>query len=93
MPDLQQETTELLQRLIRFDTVNPPGGEREAQEYLRGYLEEAGFECELLPLDEARPNLLARLRGERDGPTLACPTGRAQVQSTPSPPSLKSSPP
>ena len=50
MPDLQQETTELLQRLIRFDTVNPPGGEREAQEYLRGYLEEAGFECELLEL-------------------------------------------
>jgi len=70
MADLQQETTELLQRLIRFDTVNPPGREREAQEYLRGYLEEAGFECELLALDDARPNLLARLSGEQEGPTL-----------------------
>src|SRR5205085_12297215 len=70
MADLQQETTELLQRLLRFNTVNPPGQEREAQEYLRGYLEEAGFECELLALDEARPNLIARLRGEAEGPTL-----------------------
>jgi acetylornithine deacetylase/succinyl-diaminopimelate desuccinylase-like protein len=70
MADLQQETTELLQRLIRFDTVNPPGNEREAIEFLRGYLEDAGLECELVALDEARPNLLARLRGAQDGPTL-----------------------
>jgi acetylornithine deacetylase/succinyl-diaminopimelate desuccinylase-like protein len=68
--DLQEEAVELLQRLIRFDTVNPPGDEREAQEFLRGYLEEAGFECELLGLEEGRPNLLARLRGASDGPTL-----------------------
>jgi acetylornithine deacetylase/succinyl-diaminopimelate desuccinylase-like protein len=70
MGDLQHEATELLQRLIRFETVNPPGNEREAQEFLRGYLEEAGFECELLALDDARPNLLARLPGHHDGPTL-----------------------
>lgn len=70
MADLQQEAVELLQRLVRFDTVNPPGDEREAQEFLRGYLEEAGFECELLGREENRPNLLARLRGESDGPTL-----------------------
>ncbi|MDX6648919.1 MAG: hypothetical protein QOJ97_870 [Solirubrobacteraceae bacterium] len=70
MGDLQHEATELLQRLIRFETVNPPGNEREAQEFLRGYLEEAGFECELLALDDARPNLLARLPGHEDGPTL-----------------------
>ena len=31
---MQQETTEVLQRLVRFNTVNPPGNEREAQEYL-----------------------------------------------------------
>ncbi len=70
MADLQQESTELLQRLLRFNTVNPPGNEREAQEYLRGYLEEAGFECELLAMDEGRPNLIARLRGQAEGPTL-----------------------
>ena len=70
MPDLQQETAELLQRLIRFKTVNPPGAERECQEYLAGILREAGFEVELLGRTEERPNLVARLRGEQDGPRL-----------------------
>ena len=57
---------ELLQRLIRFDTVNPPGNERAAQEYLSDYLTEAGFECELLGAEPERPNLVARLRAARD---------------------------
>src|SRR3954462_825354 len=70
MPDLQQETAELLQRLIRFKTVNPPGAERECQEHLAAILRDAGFEVELLGRTEERPNLVARLRGEQDGPRL-----------------------
>jgi acetylornithine deacetylase/succinyl-diaminopimelate desuccinylase-like protein len=70
MADLQQETTEVLQRLIRFNTVNPPGNERPAQEYLAALLRDAGFEVELLGRTEERPNLVARLRGTGDGPTL-----------------------
>jgi len=69
--DLQQATVELLQRLIRFDTVNPPGNERLLQEYLHGDLSAAGFDCELLGATPERPNLVARLRGASDGPTLA----------------------
>jgi acetylornithine deacetylase/succinyl-diaminopimelate desuccinylase-like protein len=68
--DLQQETTALLQRLIRFNTVNPPGNERAAQESLAGDLRDAGFEVDLLGAEPARPNLVARLRGAADGPTL-----------------------
>jgi acetylornithine deacetylase/succinyl-diaminopimelate desuccinylase-like protein len=68
--DLQRATTQLLQELIRFDTVNPPGNEREAQEHLAGYLTGAGFDCELLGAKHERPNLVARLRGVADGPTL-----------------------
>jgi acetylornithine deacetylase/succinyl-diaminopimelate desuccinylase-like protein len=68
--DLERRTTELLQRLIRFNTVNPPGNEQEAQEFLKGLLEGAGFECELLAAVEGRPNLVARMRGRSDGPTL-----------------------
>jgi acetylornithine deacetylase/succinyl-diaminopimelate desuccinylase-like protein len=70
MADLQQETTGVLQRLIRFDTVNPPGNERPAQEYLAALLSDAGFDVELLGRTEERPNLVARLRGTGDGPTL-----------------------
>ncbi|MDO8211542.1 M20/M25/M40 family metallo-hydrolase [Conexibacter sp. CPCC 206217] len=69
--DLQSETTELLQRLVQFDTVNPPGNERACQEYLAAHLGAAGFEVELLGAEEERPNLIARLRGEAEGPTLA----------------------
>jgi acetylornithine deacetylase/succinyl-diaminopimelate desuccinylase-like protein len=69
--DLQAEATDVLSRLIRFDTVNPPGNERACQEWLRGYLEEAGLECKLLHAeDPERPNLVARLPGEADGPVL-----------------------
>jgi acetylornithine deacetylase/succinyl-diaminopimelate desuccinylase-like protein len=64
---LADEATDLLQRLIRFNTVNPPGNERAAQEMLRSELEGAGFECELLGATEERPNLVARLRGADEG--------------------------
>jgi acetylornithine deacetylase/succinyl-diaminopimelate desuccinylase-like protein len=68
--DLQAEATRVLQRLVRFDTVNPPGNERAAQEWLAGYLTEAGFAVQLLGAELERPNLVARLRGTGDGPTL-----------------------
>jgi acetylornithine deacetylase/succinyl-diaminopimelate desuccinylase-like protein len=68
--DLAAEAQELLSRLIRFNTVNPPGNERPAQEYLAEHLRSAGFECELLGAEPGRPNLVARLRGSADGPTL-----------------------
>jgi acetylornithine deacetylase/succinyl-diaminopimelate desuccinylase-like protein len=61
--ELQEETAEVLARLIRFRTVNPPGGERACQEWLAGYLEDAGLECELYAAEPERPNLVARLRG------------------------------
>jgi acetylornithine deacetylase/succinyl-diaminopimelate desuccinylase-like protein len=64
------EAQTLLGDLVRFNTVNPPGNERAAQEYLAKHLTEAGFECELLGATSERPNLLARLRGSEDGPTL-----------------------
>ena len=68
--DPEQETTEVLQALVRFNTVNPPGNERPAIEYLAGFLSDAGFDVELLADDDARPNLVADLPGAADGPTL-----------------------
>ena len=70
------EAQELLHGLIRFNTVNPPGNERPAQEFLAEHLSAAGFQCELLGAEPGRPNLVARLPGERaaggpaGGPTL-----------------------
>ena len=76
--------TEVLQRLIRFDTVNPPGDERAAQEYLAGLLGDAGFEVTLTGRTEPRPNLVARLRGRADGPVLCLLSHVDTVLATPS---------
>ena len=40
---LEQTSTELLQQLIRFNTVNPPGNEAAAQTFIQSLLEEHGF--------------------------------------------------
>jgi acetylornithine deacetylase/succinyl-diaminopimelate desuccinylase-like protein len=64
------EAVELLQRLLRINTVNPPGNEEPAQELLAEMLTDAGFECRFLTAETGRPNLVARLRGERPGKTL-----------------------
>jgi acetylornithine deacetylase/succinyl-diaminopimelate desuccinylase-like protein len=67
--ELQDETAEVLTRLIRFNTVNPPGAERECQEWLAGYLEDAGLTVELDGPEADRPSLVAQLR-KGDGPVL-----------------------
>src|SRR6476620_4005073 len=68
---LGPSAVDLLGRLIQADTVNPPGNEGPLQEFLRERLSAAGFECELLEAEPDRPNLVSRLRGAQDGPTLA----------------------
>jgi acetylornithine deacetylase/succinyl-diaminopimelate desuccinylase-like protein len=79
MTERDAEAEQLLARLLAFNTVNPPGNERAAQEYLAAHLTAAGFECELLGAEPERPNLVARLRpadgaqgtgGAPAGPTL-----------------------
>jgi acetylornithine deacetylase/succinyl-diaminopimelate desuccinylase-like protein len=78
------DATEVLQRLIRFDTVNPPGNERPAQEYLAAILERAGFEVTLAGRTEPRPNLVARLPGRAPGPVLGLLSHVDTVLATPS---------
>jgi acetylornithine deacetylase/succinyl-diaminopimelate desuccinylase-like protein len=68
---LREEVTDLLQRLIRIDTVNPPGNETQAAELLRDYLESSGVLCELYARVPERANLVARIPGSGDGPRLA----------------------
>jgi acetylornithine deacetylase/succinyl-diaminopimelate desuccinylase-like protein len=67
---LRDEAVDVLRELIRVDTVNPPGNETQAAELLRAYLEEAGVECELYSKVPERANLVARLPGRDEGPTL-----------------------
>ena len=67
---LEDRAVELLRQLIRHRTVNPPGDERALQEELAAEFSQAGFEVSLVGRTPERPNLVARLRGEADGPVL-----------------------
>jgi len=67
---LRQEVTELLQALIRADTVNPPGNETRAAQILVDYLAECGIQSGLIARVPERANLVARIPGA-GGPSLA----------------------
>jgi acetylornithine deacetylase/succinyl-diaminopimelate desuccinylase-like protein len=67
---LRNEAVALLQELLRLNTVNPPGNETEAAELLREHLEAAGLACELYARTPERANLVARLPGRGEGPSL-----------------------
>ncbi len=67
---LRDEATGLLQELLRLNTANPPGNETIAAELLRAYLEDSGVSCELYALEPERANLVARLPGRGEGPSL-----------------------
>jgi len=67
---LDAEVTDLLSRLIRVDTTNPPGNETAAAELLREYLEANGLRCETFARVPERANVVARIPGRGDGPSL-----------------------
>jgi len=65
-----QSAIALAQELVRFNTVNPPGGERACAERLAGLLEGAGFTVELIPFGEGRAQLVARIGAAADRPPI-----------------------
>jgi len=68
--EAKEELVSLLQGLIRFNTTNPPGNETPAAEFLRETLEEDGLECEILEPFPGRGNLITRLKGTSNKPSL-----------------------
>lgn len=87
---LGEEAVELAQELIRVDTSNPPGNETAAAELLAGYLERSGVRAALIGPDPERLNLVARIEGRGEGPSLAlC----AHTDVVPAPPEGWSVPP
>ena len=67
---IYQRPAELLQRLIQFDTTNPPGNESECISFINGLLSEAGIESKILFQKPERSNLVARLTGQGKAPPL-----------------------
>ena len=70
MPSSGEDPAELLARLIRFDTSNPPGRERDCIDYIERLLSDAGLETTICAAEDDRPNLIARWRGRGAAPPL-----------------------
>ncbi len=58
------EVARVCAELVRLNTANPPGNERQAAEYAAGYLAPAGFTPHYLPYPDegARASVVCRLR-------------------------------
>jgi acetylornithine deacetylase/succinyl-diaminopimelate desuccinylase-like protein len=70
LEETREEVTSLLRDLIRIDTTNPPGNEVEAAKYLAKNLEKEGFACELLESEPGRGNVITRMKGSGEKPSL-----------------------
>jgi succinyl-diaminopimelate desuccinylase len=82
----RDELLELLARLIRADTRNPPGNERAAVEVARPLLERLGARCEDVEPEPGRTSLIARVQGARRGAPTLIVNGHLDV--VPAPPEL-----
>jgi len=63
----ERQTIELLQKLLRFNTANPPGNEAPAAKFLEEYLQNLDFETRYFESKSQRGSLVARLRGSGGG--------------------------
>lgn len=62
---VRDETVRHLQALIRIETVNPPGNETRAAEYIAAQTRAAGIETEIVEPEPGRGSVVARLRAQR----------------------------
>jgi len=67
---LFQEAVGYLCDLIRFKTVNPPGNEKPAAQYLADILAKNSIDCQMLEAAPSRTNLIARLKGTGEKPPI-----------------------
>ncbi len=65
-----EEIARFLSELIKVDTTNPPGNETEAAKLVRDKLGELGVDSVLVESEPGRGNVVARVKGEEEGPTL-----------------------
>jgi succinyl-diaminopimelate desuccinylase len=72
------DAVSLTRDLVRFETVNPPGRERDCARYAGRLLEEWGYRVEYHEYAEGRTSVIARAGGSDARPPL-CMTGHLDV--------------
>src|SRR2546426_11794527 len=74
----EQDAIALTRALLRFETVNPPGRERDCARHAGALLEQWGFRVEYHEYAEARTSVIARAGGSPSKAPL-CLTGHLDV--------------
>lgn len=69
-----RDAFELTRKLLRFDTINPPGDETACARFVGDLLADAGFRVSYHPYGERRTSVVAAIGGVADKPPL-CITG------------------
>lgn len=64
MADTYRNPAQILQKLIRYDTTNPPGNEGECIRFIFDLLWKSGYSPALLGKTPERPNLVVRVPGK-----------------------------
>lgn len=82
--ELCDHAVDLCQRLLRIDTTNPPGNEREAAELVARELSAAGLEPMVLESAPTRANVVTRLKGRGEAPPLLLTAHLDVVEADPS---------
>jgi succinyl-diaminopimelate desuccinylase len=73
-----QDPVSLTKSLLRFDTINPPGQERECAQYAGRLLEEWGYKVDYHEYEDKRTSVVARAGGsDRKAPL--CFTGHLDI--------------
>jgi succinyl-diaminopimelate desuccinylase len=77
-PMADQDAVSLTKSLLRFDTVNPPGRERDCARYAGAMLEDWGFSVQFFEYEDGRTSVVARAGGSESKAPL-CLTGHLDV--------------
>jgi acetylornithine deacetylase/succinyl-diaminopimelate desuccinylase-like protein len=70
LKEIEQEITNFLSDLIRINTTNPPGNETKAANYIAQYLAKEGFKTEIIESAPGRGNVITRLKGTGEKPSI-----------------------
>ena len=73
-----QDAVSLTRDLLRFDTVNPPGQERDCAHWAGALLQEWGYTVEYSEYEKDRTSVIARAGGKA-GKDPLCLTGHLDV--------------
>ena len=63
---MKLDSLALTRKLLAFNTVNPPGDERDCAHFLRKLLEDGGFVVRYYEFADKRSTMIAKLPGARD---------------------------